>query len=168
MLQEIFEFFNQKAISTIIVACCGIVVVMLTQYWTKKREVQASIRLRQSEVYSEFMANTIVKLTRALKHDQFQQATNIDLQDYMIGFAGDLIIWGSSNVIHAYRRFQVVGTVSASNAKEFLSSLDNLLLEIRTDLGHDNKDLKEYDLYDLFLSGDINTRKVIEYMEQNL
>ena len=62
MLQEIFTFLNQKAISTIIVAsistiivaCGGIVAVMLTHYWTTKREIRASHRLRQSEVYKDF------------------------------------------------------------------------------------------------------------------
>ena len=106
MLQGIFAFFNQKVISTIIVACCGIVAVMLTHYWTNKREVRASHRLRQSEVYEDFVENTIVKLMKEAHDGQIQQQTINDLQHYIIHFVGTLIIWGSSSVIHAYRHFQ--------------------------------------------------------------
>ena len=166
---EIVTADNQKSISAIIVAIIagivGFLTGILTHYWTKKREVQASLRLRQSEVYNEFMEKTIVKLMPEVKHDQFQQGIDEDLQDYMIGFVGELIVWGSSSVIHAYRRFQVVAAVSVPNPRKLFSSLDNLLLEIRKDLGHNNKDLKQYDLYNLFLKGDIDIAEEIRKLE---
>ena len=166
---EIVTSDNQKSISAIIVAIIagivGFLTGMFTHYWTKKREVQASLRLRQSEVYNEFMEKTIVKLMREVKDDQFQQGIDENLQDYMIGFVGELIVWGSSSVIHAYRHFQVVAAGSVPNPRKLFSALDNLLLEIRKDLGHNNKDLKQYDLYNLFLRGDLDIAEEIHRME---
>ena len=131
---------------------------MLTHYWTKKREVQASHRLRQSEVYNEFMENTIVKLFQEVRRGQLQQGVDEGLQNYMISFVGALIVWGSPSVINAYRQFQK----STDAAPEMLfSSLENLLREIRKDLGHNDKDLKQYDLYNLFLRGDLDIAEEI-------
>ena len=162
MLQGIFAFFNQKVISTIIVACCGIVAVMLTHYWTNKREVRASHRLRQSEVYKDFVENTIVKLMQEAHDEQIQQQTINDLQHYIIHFVGTLIIWGSSSVIHAYRHFQKsVGY----DPEMLISSLEDLLKEIRKDLGHKDKDLKQYDLYNLFLKGELDMAEEIKKLK---
>ena len=162
MLQEIFTFLNQKAISTIIVACGGIVAVMLTHYWTTKREIRASHRLRQSEVYKDFVENTIVKLMQEAHDGQIQQQTINNLQHYIIHFVGTLIVWGSSSVIHAYRHFQK----SVGYDPEMLfSSLDSLLREIRKDLGHKDKGLKQYDLYNLFLKGNLDIAEEIKKLK---
>ena len=161
MLQEIFTFLNQKAISTIIVACGGIVAVMLTHYWTTKREIRASHWLRQSEVYKDFVENTIVKLMQEAHDEQIQQQTINNLQHYIIHFVGTLIVWGSSSVIHAYRHFQKVAAVSVPDPEMLISSLEDLLKEIRKDLGHKDKGLKQYDLYNLFLKGNLDIAEEI-------
>ena len=165
MSQEFFTFLNQKAISTIIVACGGIVVVILTQYWTKKREIQVSHRLRQSEVYKDFVENMIVKLMQEAKQEQLQQRIDEDLQNYMIGFVGKLIVWGSPSVIHAYRHFQKVAAVSVPDPEKLFSSLESLLREIRKDLGHKDKGLKQYDLYNLFLKGNLDIAEEIKKLK---
>ena len=161
MLQDFFTFLNQKAIITIIVACGGIVAVMLTHYWTTKREVKLSLRLRQSEVYEDFVQKVIVKAIQGTKRDQLQHEIDEKLQDYMISFAGELMVWGSLSVIHAYRYFQKVAAVSVPDPEKLFSSLDSLLREIRKDLGHKDKGLKQYDLYNLFLKGNLDIAEEI-------
>ena len=142
----------------------GVITVTLTHYWTKKREIEETHRLRKSEIYRDFVQNAIVKSFQGAKQEQTQQEIAENLEDFIFSFVGALIVWGAPDVIHAYRQFQ---KSSETDLKAVFSSADDLLLAIRKDLGHSNKGLKQHDLLALFLKGDTDITREMQNLNEN-
>ena len=111
-----------------------------------------------------------MKSVQGVKKEQTQQEINENLEDFIFNFVGDLMIWGSPGTIRAYRKFQKSG--ESKDVRILFSLVDNLLREIRKDLGLSNRGLKQYDLYNLFLRGDediqnLNKIKSQEFLSNN-
>ena len=157
MSQESVEFLDLKLIIPIITASLVIIGVIVTQYQTKKREVQAAHRLRQGEVYGDFVQKAIVKAMQGARRDQFQLESDEEFLDYMTSFAGELIVWGSLSVVRAYRDFH--NNAGLTDPGVLFSALDELLKKMREDLGHKDKGLKRYELYSLFLKGNEDIKR---------
>ena len=154
-LWKTFMSLDQKLIAAILVPSgalmAAIITATLTHHFTRKREVEENHRIRKSEIYIDFVQKVLAQSLQIGKQKQSQQEITEHLEDFIFNFVGALIVWGSPSVIHAYRQFQ---KSAGDNPEKLLSSMDNLLQEIRKDLGHSNKGIKKYDLYNLFLRGD--------------
>ena len=162
-LWKAFMSLDQKLIAAILVPSgalmAAIIAAALTHYYTKKREIAETHRLRKSEIYTDFVQKVLAQPLQIAKQKQSQQEITEHLEDVIFNFVGALIVWGSPSVIHAYRQFQ---KSAYDNPEMLLSLMDNLLQEIRKDLGHSNKGLKQYDLYNLFLKGDEDIQNLNE------
>jgi hypothetical protein len=78
-----------------------------------------------------------------------------DIVKYMSKFTESLILWGSEEVITSYRTFRKVfmnRTLNSSLTLEEINILENLLLTIRKDMGHNNKNLQQGDILSLFIN----------------
>ena len=71
-----------------------------------------------------------------------------ELQDKYVQFTRDLIVWGSPSVIKKWEKFRLAGLIAS---EEILLFVDDVLQEIRKDLGNSNIGLKRGDLIKLFI-----------------
>lgn len=165
-LWKTFTSLDNKLIAAVIAVIAGIITVTLTHYWTKKREIEEIHRLRKSEIYRDFVQKVLVKSLQGVKQEQTQEEIAENLEDFIFSFVGALIVWGSPSVIHAYRQFQKSAEFAEKKPEMIFSSMDNLLQKIRQDLGHSNKGLKQYDLYNLFLKGSSDIAEEIQSLNE--
>ena len=144
-----------KQISATIIATSGTILtavatLVFSQNLSKKREISEVHRPNKIKAYKFFMQMMIDILRRVKKDDKFLEDGKLpeDLQELFFELQSEMIVWGSPNVIKAYQTFRAQ-SVSGANV---LLAVDNVLQEIRKDLGHSNKDLKRGDLIKLFLT----------------
>jgi hypothetical protein len=128
----------------------GLITILLTQRDSKLRETREAHRGEKVAIYKRFMESAVVDVMR-------RTANNVDLpeaemvalyQEFFLTFTADMIVWASPSVIQAFRAFR---TGSASGNANALLLMDNILREIRKDLGNSNWGIEQGDLISTFL-----------------
>jgi hypothetical protein len=73
------------------------------------------------------------------------------MTDALVRFTQGLIVWGSNDVIRKFGTFRNVSTKDP-DAAALAKSLEDVLLSIRSDLGHSSSGLKRNDLLRLLIT----------------
>jgi len=144
-----------KTIQSTIIASIGTVLasvgaVIYNQRRAKEREISESHRPMKIEVYKNFMQMMFEFLgsSKAPKPDQIKSMRN--LEKGFVVFTREIIAWGSPEVIRVYSQFR--NSAIDKQNYELLLIFDELLREMRSDLGNSNKRIKKGDLIKLFLT----------------
>lgn len=153
-----------KQISATIIATSGTILtavatLVFTQYLSKKREILEAHRPNKIQAYKRFMELMISVLKKIKKDNNILEDGKLpeDLQDLYFALQSDMIIWGAPNVLRAYQNFR------AQPPKDnILFVIDDVLQEIRKDLGHKKGNLKRGDLIKLFLIDPETLDKVMQ------
>lgn len=128
-------------------AFISIVTLFVARYIEKQKAIELEIRDKKIKIYGE--------VTKLIFEDTLGSAKkNKPISSSVIAkypkLCNDLIFWGSDKVVKQYQKtFQ-----SFINAEpiEMMSELEKLLLEIRKDTGHKNKNFKKFDLIKVFIT----------------
>jgi len=125
-------------------------VALYSQRRTKEREIAEAHRPQKIEIYKSFMLtiSEVLKRTKDKEADNSSEAFAKDYFEFFVSFTRDLIVWGNPSVIKAYDNFRR----GSSSEAGVLLLLDDILREIRKDLGNSNWGIKRGDLVKLFLS----------------
>ncbi len=91
---------------------------------------------------------TVLRKSKDESVDTSSESFAKEFEEFFITFTRDLIVWGSPNVIKAYENFKLGSLTSGTNA---VLLVDDILREIRSDLGNSNRGIKRGDLIKLFL-----------------
>jgi hypothetical protein len=129
----------------------AVVTVVYSQTRSKAREISATHRSNKAEAYKGFMRFISDLLLESKNSDSSIQRGSLPkkLQETYFSIRSDLIVWGSPNVINAYKRLQYnLGTGSPAT----LLLCDDVLQEMRKDLGLSNAGFKRGDLIKMFLT----------------
>ena len=144
----------------------SVVGVLVTQWQIKKREIAEVHRRKKKEIYQEFMNEVLVRMfttvrkesIEALDEETFQE----DLQEFLTKFTGQMIVWGSPDVVKAFLEWQR----AAQEGEEVLRQTDKVLRAIREDLDNSNVGLQEYDLLKLIAGNPQEWEKVLRKQAQ--
>ncbi len=127
----------------IVAASATVIVSVLTLVISKILEGRASItqelRAKKTPIY-ENIISTLYKLQFAEKLGE-EPLSEQELMKFIADIMEKLTIWDSDGVIRAFSDFRLA-TVRGADSVDILFIYENLLLEIRKDLGHKNTNLK--------------------------
>lgn len=156
------ELFSElsNAVAASIIAAIGTVLisvisVITTKYFDKKREIRKEHREKKIPVYEElisFMLKVILSKNIGKKPPNEHEITI-----FLMKFTEKIIIWGSDDVLKSYQFFreELIKTQQSSDKTSLTNvifNFENLILEIRKDLGHKNKDIDKGDILSLFVN----------------
>jgi hypothetical protein len=154
--------FAAALVATAGTVLIGVVTLVLTQRESKRRDIREAHRAQKVEVYKRFMETAVVDVLR-------QSAEGIELsekelveryQDFFFTFTADLIVWGSPGVLQAFRRFR--SAAAAPEQQNALILMDEILREIRKDLGNSNWHITPGDLISTFLKDPEELKKLLK------
>lgn len=127
--------------ATLLAAAIGILGVItaqsLTGTWNRKLDKERAHLARRTEAYENLVASIIGMITS--KGDQKK------IDDHVIAmskFGVEVIVWGSSDVLHAWNQYRhrLMHTEKQKLVEtDFLKLSSDLLKAIRKDLGHKDK-----------------------------
>lgn len=139
------------ASSTIIIS---LVSVLISKHLDRKAQIFAHLREKKVPIYEKII-NFIFSLTFAEKLGK-KQPTEKEMMKFMAEVTQELVIWGSDEMIDAFYKFRMKSIDSANgteqNPNEILFTVESLLLAIRKDLGHKNKNMPKGKLLGLFVN----------------
>lgn len=137
-----------KITEILIPALFSIIAIYIARHLEKQKEIEQEIRVKKIKIYGD--------ITKLIFEDVMGRSkTNKPLTDKQIAeifpkIANELIFWGSDEVI---RQFQLAfNCFRAGDVLVMMEELENLLLAIRKDTGHNNKKLQKFDLIKVFIT----------------
>ncbi|WP_395089886.1 hypothetical protein [Armatimonas sp.] len=111
----------------------------------RKREIEASIRTRKSEAYEHFIGILFNVMKNGIDPE------DEEIKQSFYGFFEKLTVWGSDEVVVEYIKWKS-SIAENPDSTETLHKMEQLLLAIRRDLGHENKYFRSMDLMRIFVN----------------
>ena len=132
-------------------------VALITNYQTKKREIDARHFTERRKGYEQFV-NLLFDFIESSKNNK--NLTEKEMLPQIILFKKALLIWGGPNIIKAWNQFEIKSSDKLPPEKA-LEEMEKILKEIRKDLGHDDSKLESGNLLGLFLIAE-DKKKLLE------
>ncbi|WP_286756731.1 hypothetical protein [Roseivirga sp. UBA838] len=158
-----FERIDTNILATVIAGLVTIIGYYITRYFEKKKEIERQIREQKLPTYQEFI-NFIFKVFETASNDA--KLNSEDLQKDFWSMNKKSTLWLSDRSLKAYVKWKKLSAEyskmhkhSTLESLEVLVLLEDLLFEIRRDIGHKNKDLKRGDILKLFVT-DLNEYQI--------
>lgn len=157
-LWSIFSSVDPKLGVGIVAASATVIVslisVLVSKHLERKAQILAHLREKKVPTYEKII-NFIFGLTFAEKLGK-KQPTEKEMIKFMAEVTQELVIWGSDEMIDAFYKFRIKSIDNANgeqqNPNEILYTVESLLLAIRKDLGHENKNMPQGKLLGLFVN----------------
>ena len=139
-----------------IVAGAGTIVVvvvssLLAKYAEHQSQIEEAHRKSKIPLYEEFLGFCL----KFMMHSKpgAPAVTDVELQQLFLGFTQKVIVWGSDDVFREYVAFWRAAVRSAGNpdaVRALTVQFGKLMLAIRKDVGHTNKDITSVDVLSTF------------------
>lgn len=113
---------------------------------------------KKEKPYSELI-EMVYKMQGNIKNTQEYSET--EMMKDMLNFSKNLTLWGSNRVIKKWLEFRNIGQKSDEDPTQNLLILEEIIFEIRKDMGQKKRGLKQGDILAFFVN-DIN-----EYLQKN-
>lgn len=146
---------SPQVATAIVAGVATLLVSVFSVLWSKRvdriREIEQEQRKQKIPVYEEFLS-LIFRMLFAEKLGE-GPVTEQDMMKSMSLFGQKIMVWGSDDVLKEYASWRRVATAIAEGNPAFhLFAVERLLLAIRKDVGHKNKNLKQGDLLSIFIN----------------
>jgi len=121
---------------------------IITHNYSQKREIRARHFLEKSKAYMHIF-DLIFEVIRMTKESK--ELTEKQMIERSMEIKKSLMIWGDQNVLKAWMKFE---EGSSKNPNEIITYIDNVIREIRKDLGHNDNKLETGDLFKLVIKAE--------------
>ena len=129
----------------------SVISILLSQYYTKKRESQDAFRQKKIEIFEKHLS-FVIDMMELQKIEGKCHADDKELAKRMMAFKCDLIKWGNPKVIKAQIEFENLSLKQKDDHRALFVAFDELYLAIRKDLGFSNRGLNNQELLALILT----------------
>lgn len=155
-LNKIASNFDVVIVVSLITGAVSILGVVISSIVAKIIEYRQNTKRylyeKKEEPYSEFI-EMVYKIQQSSKDNK--EYSEKEMIDDILSFSKKLTLWGSSEVIKKWLTFRMISQENNGNPTENLFILEDIIFEIRKDMGQKKKGLKKGDILSFFIN-DIN------------
>lgn len=156
---------GSEVITTVIAATATIIAaliaVVVSQQWTKKREIAESHRQQKIDLYTPFIKMVMDQMQRQKNSGSKDAAANLASVDkFFRKFTTDLVLWGSPKFVRSYLKFRKAAKENSTD--DLVLAMDDLIRALRKDLGHSDWLLPRGDLIKTFLTDPEEIDKMLQ------
>lgn len=150
-----FTYLQKEVAAGIIAALVAIIIsilsLIISKYYERKSEIIKEHREKKIPIYEELI-NFCFKSIFWEKAGE-EAPTEKEIMQFLNKFTQKLITWGSDNVLKSFYilRSTIMKADPSNPPVEGLFLLEKLLLDMRKDLGHKNRNIQKGDILGLFI-----------------
>lgn len=104
---------------------------------------------KKEKAYSVFI-EIVYKIIESIKKEEVY--SDKEMLEDVLYFFKELTLWGSDNVIKQWIEFRNTDFINSDDNNEVVYKLGRIIFEIRKDMGHKIKDVKEEDILSMFIN----------------
>lgn len=154
LLWEAFSQVNSTIAAGVIAATTTIIVSVISVLVSKRLEQNAVLlkehREKKIPIYED-MVQFIFRIAFSEKLGK-QALTEQEIIEKTASFTEKMVVWGSDDVINAWFKFRNHSINDSNVPLGILFDIEDILLAIRRDLGHPNKNVKKGKILGLFIN----------------
>lgn len=126
--------------------------IIVAKQYERKSVLLDKLREKKTPIYEDYAAFWI-KYFVGYKPNK-KQPIDDSIIKFLEDFTHRIIVWGSDDVLKAYSDFRkfTLEIKTEDDQKKFIIMFEALLLKVRKDLGHKNKDISSGDILSLFIN----------------
>ena len=126
----------------------SVISIVLGKIYEVRYQIQQEIREKKIPVYEEL----IHFMQRVFANEKLKvKPSEEELQKFFLEWQQKVMIWGSDSVLKDWIKWRRV-SINAAGTHEAVFLYEQLILQIRCDLGHKNKNLKRGAILSLFVN----------------
>lgn len=130
-------------IAAIVTGLAALLTLIFQRYQERKRDLEQQRRELLAPIYEEL----IEKLMKAARSEVSEDEITV----FFNQLSEKLLLWGPDAIINAYNTWRRA-SVEEGGPLAAILSVEDLILALRKDLGHDDKNLKCGDLLQVFIN----------------
>lgn len=126
--------------------------ILVAKNFEHKKQIEQQIRLKKLPIYEDFLEFWFKIL---LENKTGKKVSQREMANFFAEFTQKIIVWGSDEFIKDYGKFRDLFPTEETNKRDnsdVMTAFEGLLLSIRKDTGHKNKNIKHRDLLRLFVT----------------
>lgn len=132
------------------VSILGVVISSIVSKIIEYRQnIKRYLYEKKEEPYSEFI-EMVYKIQENVKENK--EYNDKEMLDDIFSFSKKLTLWGSSNVIRKWLAFRKISQEQNNNPTDNLFILEEIIFEIRKDMGQKKSGLKQGDILAFFVN----------------
>lgn len=132
------------------VSILGVVISSIVSKIIEYRQnIKGYLYEKKEEPYSEFI-EMVYKIQENVKENK--EYNDKEMLDDIFSFSKKLTLWGSSNVIRKWLAFRKISQEQNNNPTDNLFILEEIIFEIRKDMGQKKSGLKQGDILAFFVN----------------
>jgi len=148
----VFSALNPEIAVGIIAASSTIFVSVITVVLSKRQEqkalISSHIREKKIPIYEKII-DFIFRITFQNKSDD-PPPTEKEIIQFFAEATKDLVIWGSQEALEAFGKFKE--DLGSGDGKLLLTGVEDFLISLRKDLGHDVRKFKRGDILKTYIN----------------
>lgn len=153
-LISILASLQQEVSATIIAGMVTIIVSILSitigKYYERKMVIEKELREKKIPMYEEFIEFFLnMFLSKKIKD---KEMSDDEMNNFFNKFTQKLLVWGSDEVISQWSNYRRKVLKNPQDTEKTMFEFEKLLLAIRKDTGHANKNINQGDLLGLFIN----------------
>ncbi|MQR84368.1 hypothetical protein GFV16_00215 [Bacillus megaterium] len=163
-----FLTIDPRITAALITSLLAVLGITIPKFLEKKMEIEQHLRDKKSDTYKELVTLIFQMLMGSKMGKPLNEKALIEK---MSSLTENLILWGSPDVIKAYKAYRMGLVKREMNSKVTLTEIDvmeALLLAIRKDMGHKDKNLVRGDILSLFINDLEELLQDLETEEEHL
>lgn len=149
-LGGILQSLDSSVAAAIIAAVVSVISIALAKGYESVLLIQKEHRERKIPVYEELLKF----MSRAMMAEKLGDTLDeSEVRAFMLDFNQRFMVWGSDDVLAAWVRWRRAAVrEGTADPVELILLYEQLILAIRRDLGHKNKNIKQRDILALFIN----------------
>lgn len=136
----------------------SVISVLISKHSEQETTIRNEHRQKKIPIYEELI-EFVFKIMKAVREKK--PVDDSEVIEFMTKFIQKLLIWGADEVVSSFYEFmQASRNSERGDSITIILALEDVLLKIRKDLGHDNKNIGKGKLLGLFIND------IQEYMKE--
>jgi hypothetical protein len=154
LIWESFSLINSTVAAGIIAATATIIVSVISVLVFKRLDRNAELLKEHREKTKPIYEDMVQFIFRLAFSEKLGQAplTEAEIAAIMATLTEKMVVWGSDDVINAWFKFRNHSINTNNVPLGILFDIEDIMLAIRRDLGHPNKNVKKGKILGLFIN----------------
>lgn len=142
------------ALLTGFLSILGIIISKFLEYRQKK---QLYLYEKKEKAYASFI-KMVYKMQECIKKGE--DYSDKDMLEDVLNFSKELTLWGSNKVIKKWIEFRNTDYSNPENYNNVLYNLEDIIIEIRKDMGHKKFGLNKGDILSFFINDKMDDKSI--------
>lgn len=142
------------ALLTGFLSILGIIISKFLEYRQKK---QLYLYEKKEKAYASFI-KMVYKMQECIKKGE--DYSDKDMLEDVLNFSKELTLWGSNKVIRKWIEFRNTDYSNPSDDNNILYNLEDIIIEIRKDMGHKKFGLNKGDILSFFINDKMDDKSI--------